>query len=141
MLLRSLARNESTIAGKKTLVKDIKEEDEVSLSIDSVNAYLEQLDRLYLLNDQSAFNPNIRSSVRVGKSSKHHFVDVSLAAAALGATHETLYYDLNTLGFLFEALCEHDLKIYVNSIGGELFHYRDGVGREVDAVVQLDDGR
>ena len=87
-----------------------------------------------------AFNPNLRSSVRVGKSAKRHFVDPSLAAAALGATPERLLNDLNTYGLLFEAMCIRDLRVYAESFNAQLFHYRDDTGREIDAVIELPDG-
>ena len=96
---------------------------------------------MFLLDDQPAFNANLRSSRRVLKSPKRHFSDPSLAVAALGATADMLLSDLNTFGFLFEALCEHDLRIYAESIGGKLYHFRDEKNNEIDAVVELNDGR
>lgn len=83
----------------------------------------------------------MRSSVRVGKKPKRHLADPSLAAAVLGATPERLMQDLNTLGFLFESLCERDLTIYAQANGGALYHYRDGNDREIDAALELPDGR
>ena len=82
----------------------------------------------------------MRSSVRVKQAAKRHFSDPSLACALLRATPESLLGDLETLGFLFEALCERDLKIYAESFGGALYHYQDYKGREIDAVVELPDG-
>ena len=78
--------------------------------------------------------------MRVGKSAKRHFVDPSLATAALGATPERLLQDLKAYGLLFEAMCIRDLRIYAESFGGQLFHYRDASGRKIDAVVELPDG-
>jgi len=140
MLLRSLARNVSTIVSIKTLVHDIAEDFGEQINVDTVADYLNALQRLFIIEDQRAFNPNMRSSVRVGKSSKRHFVDPSLAVAALGATPERLLNDLRTFGFLFESLCIRDLRIYAESIGAQLFHYRDATGREIDAVIELPDG-
>jgi predicted AAA+ superfamily ATPase len=140
MLLRSLARNVSTIVSIKTLVHDIVEDFGESVNEDTVADYLNALQRLFIIEDQRAFNPNMRSSVRVGKSSKRHFVDPSLAVAALGATPERLLNDLRTFGFLFESLCIRDLRIYAESIDAQLFHYRDATGREIDAVIELPDG-
>lgn len=74
------------------------------------------------------------------KSAKRHFVDPSLAVAAIGATKEMLLNDLNTFGFIFESLCEHDLKIYAEYYGGKLFHYRDDKAKEVDAIIEFQDG-
>ena len=141
MLLRSLARNESTLASATTISRDIKEFDDEKVSDDSVRDYLAVLERMNLIEDQPAFNPNLRSSVRVGKSPKRHLTDPALSIAAMGWSKEMLISDLNTLGFMFEAMCERDLQIYSNSLGGKLYHYRDGKGREIDAVVELPDRR
>lgn len=139
-LLHSLARNESTVVSNATLRRDIAQMDEESIDSDTISDYLNIFNRLFILDDQPAFNTKLRSSRRVLKSSKRHFVDPSLAVAALGATNEMLFNDLNTFGFLFEALCEHDLKIYANCIHANLFHYRDEKGNEVDAIIELPDG-
>lgn len=139
-LLHSLARNESTVVSNATLRRDIAQMDGESIDSDTISDYLNIFNRLFILDDQSAFNTKLRSSRRILKSSKRHFVDPSLAVAALGATNEMLFNDLNTFGFLFEALCEHDLKIYANSINANLFHYRDEKGNEVDAIIELSDG-
>lgn len=141
MLIRSLARNESTIASNATLRRDMTQFDDDTLSEVTLSDYMETLYRLFAVYDQPAFNPNMRSSVRVGKKPKRHLADPSLAAAALGATPAHLMGDLNTLGFLFEALCERDLAIYAQACGGGLYHYRDGNDREIDAIVELPDGR
>jgi uncharacterized protein len=139
--IRSLARNESTIASYPTLAKDVSDNEKETISLMTVTDYSNTLEALYLTNDQPAFDPNFRSSVRVGKSVKRHMVDPSLAVAALDMTVESVLSDLRTFGFLFEALCERDLQVYAQAIGGKLYHYRDGKGREIDAVVELSDGR
>lgn len=141
LLIRSLARNESTLASNATLRRDMTQFDDDTLSDATISDYMEVLYRLFAVYDQPAFDPNMRSSIRVGKKPKRHLADPSLAAAALRATPQRLMGDLNTLGFLFEALCERDLMIYAQACGGNLFHYRDGNGREIDAVVELPDGR
>ena len=133
---RSLARNESKVVTKKRLSSDISS-DEEDLDNDTVTDYLDVLDRLHLIEDQPSFSPNYRSSVRVGKNPKRHLADPSLAVAALGLDKKALMSDLRTMGFLFEALCERDLRIYADTIGGELYHYRDHGNREIDAVVEL----
>lgn len=115
LLLRSLTRNESTTATNKKLKNDI--------NVETVADYLHLFERLFLLDNQDPFSSNIRSSVRVKQSVKRHFCDPSLACALLGTTLESHTGDLKTLGFLFEALCERDLKIYAESNGGKLFHY------------------
>ena len=145
MLIRSLSRNESSLAGDKTLVKDIEEYEsgeELIKSRDTVADYTSVLDRLFLTADQEAFNVNYRSSSRVGKSSKRHLVDPSLCCASLNLTTEKLLNDHETFGLLFEALVERDLRIYADYLNGHLFHFRDNSsGDEVDAIVEFEDGR
>ncbi len=163
MVLRSLARNESTMASLNTLVSDAEEcinsegrpigskngKETFEMMIDSyetvsqksVSKYLAILDRLFLINNQPSFEINLRSSARVGKKPKRHLADPSLAVAAMNFTSAQLLNDLRTFGFLFEALCERDLEIYAAAMYGTLYHYRDGRGREIDAVVELPDGR
>ena len=140
LLLRSLARNESTTATNRSLKNDVKEKDDEDIDVDTIASYLDIFSRLFLIENQQPFSSKIRSSVRVKQAEKRHFADPSLAAALLGATEEKLLGDLNTLGFLFEALCERDLRIYADAFGGRLYHYQDYHNREIDAVIQLPGG-
>ena len=144
MLLKSLARNESSIVGNKTIVKDIEEYEngqELLSSRDTVIDYLDILDRLHLIENQEAYGENYRSPNRVGKSPKRHFTDPSLACACLGLTPEKLLKDLKTFGFMFEALVERDLRIYMDYLDGHLYHFRDNVtGLEVDSILEFSDG-
>lgn len=139
-LIRSLGRNESTLVSNSILRKDMEAMDEIAIDPDTVSDYLDILKRLFLLDDQLAYSTNLRSSRRLLKSAKRHFIDPSLAVAALSATPDMLFDDLNTFGFLFENLCEHDLKIYAEYNGATLYHFRDEKGNEVDAVVEFPDG-
>lgn len=141
MLLKSLARNESTLASNETLIKDIIENEYDSINKETVGEYLNVLQRLHLIQNQPAFNPNIRSRDNVGKTAKRHLTDPSLACALLGLNYTKLIEDLNTFGFLFEALVERDLRIYTNYNEGELRHFRNNVtGLEVDAIVINENG-
>jgi len=141
LLLRSLARNESTTATKKKLLSDIKDIDDETIDADTITTYLDVFSRLFLLDNQLPFATNIRSSVRVKQAEKRHFCDPALACALLKATPDRLIGDLETFGFLFEALVEHDLKIYAESFGANVFHYQDYNNKEVDAIIELVDGR
>lgn len=141
LLLRSLARNESTTATNRTLVRDIKAVDDADIDANTVASYLDIFRRLFLIDDQLPFAANIRSSVRLKQAEKRHLCDPSLACALLGATPASLIGDLETLGFLFEALCERDLRIYAESFGGQMYHYQDYKGQEVDAVIERPDGQ
>ena len=103
-------------------------------------AYLDIFNRLFLTDNQPPYSAKLRSSVRVKQAEKRHFCDPSLACALLKATPEKLIGDLETFDFLFEALCERDLKIYAESFGARLYHYQDYAGNEIDAVIELPDG-
>ena len=144
MLFKSLARNESTVVSNTTLVSDIEEytnNSDYMLSRNTIADYLNILSKLYLIENQEAYSINLRSRDVVGKSPKRHFTDPSLACAALGITKDKLMNDIRTFGFLFEALVERDLRIYIESLGGKLYHYRNNKnGTEVDAIVELSDG-
>ena len=144
MLLKSLARNETTIASKNTLLKDIENyanEKEIIESRITIDDYLDILNRLHITENQNAYNENYRSPERVGKSVKRHFTDPSLACACLDLTKNKLINDLKTFGFMFEALVERDLRIYIEYLGGKLYHFRDNVtGLEVDSILEFDDG-
>lgn len=141
MFLKSLARNESTLASNETLIKDIIENQYDSINKETVGEYLNVLDKLHLIENQPAFNPNIRSGDNIGKTAKRHFTDPSLACALLGLNYDKLINDLNTFGFLFEALVERDLRIYSNYNEGELRHFRNNQsGLEVDSIVINEDG-
>ena len=139
-LLKSLARNESTTVSNKTIKRDIRDVDGVDISDQTVSEYLDVFRRLYIIEDQPPFNPNVRSSVRVKQMSKRHLTDPSIACSLLGLDENGLISDLETMGFLFEALCERDLWIYAQSLGGKLFHYQDYKEKEIDAVVEMQDG-
>jgi predicted AAA+ superfamily ATPase len=141
LLLMSLARNESTTATNALLKADIKEKDAQDIDANTVTSYLDIFKRLFLTDNQPPFASNVRSSVRVRQAEKRHFADPSLACALLKLTPEALLNDLETLDFMFEALCERDLRIYAESFGGTLYHYQDYKNREIDAVIELPDGK
>ncbi len=143
MLLRSLARNESSIANSNTILKDISlnETDDLLSNRRTIYEYIDILNRLYLIENQDPFVENYRSSERIGKSAKRHFTDPSLSCAILGLTKDSLLKDIKTFGFMFEALVERDLRIYMSSLNGFLYHFRDNVsGLEVDAVIEFENG-
>lgn len=140
LLLRSLARNESTTATNNTLKKDIKEIDSEDINKETVTDYINVLDKLFLTENQKPYGITLRSSTRIKQAEKRHFCDPSLAVALLNATPDMLLNDLNTFGFLFESLVERDLRIYAESFGGQLYHYQDYQGNEIDAIIVLPNG-
>lgn len=140
-LITAIGRNESTVVSNRKLIRDLKQLDGYGIDPDTFADYYNLLRRMFLVEEQNAFNPGLRSSTRVGKSPKRHLVDPSLSAAAIGATIDSLMKDLNTYGFLFESMCERDLLVYAETFGGELRHYRDSNGKEIDAIVRMPDDR
>jgi predicted AAA+ superfamily ATPase len=139
-LLRSLARNISTLAATETIVGDMRG-GEVSASDKTVNAYLNALRRLFLVEDTPAWMPTLRSRTAIRSSAKRQFVDPSIAVAAMGVNPARLLKDFNTFGFLFESLCTRDLRVYAQPLDGQVSHYRDKNGLEADLIVSLPDGR
>lgn len=145
-LLRALGRAESNMTSKKKLQNDIEEFSEdfvdyTSVSIDTISDFLDCFSRMFLLEDQPAFENKLRSSIKALKTPKRHFIDPSLAVAAIEATPQMLKQDLNTFGYMFESLCIHDLRIYADYYDGKVYHYHDERGNEADAIIQLPDGR
>lgn len=135
-LLRSLARNAGTYASATGMAEDIG-----GITVQTVLEYLASLERLMIVEDQPAWAPHLRSRSRLRSAAKRHFVDPSLAVAALRATPEGLLKDMNLLGFLFESLVVRDLRVYAQVVDAEVLQYRDNTGLEVDAVIQCADGR
>lgn len=143
MLIQSLSRNESTIVSNNTLLNDIEEysNDNTIENRATLIDYIDCLDRLHLIANQEAYSSNYRSKERLGKSAKRHLVDPSLACASLNLTVDKMLNDLNTFGFLFESLVERDLRIYIEHLGGHLYHFRDNVsGLEVDSILEFENG-
>jgi predicted AAA+ superfamily ATPase len=139
-LLRSISRNISSEAKNVTLVHDLVSNDE-SLSHVTVDSYIKALNKIFVIEDLPAWSAKLRSKTAVRTTAKRHFTDPSIATASLRATPKRLLADFNTFGLLFESLCIRDLRVYAESIDGSVYHYRDKSGLEIDAVVQLADGR
>lgn len=138
-ILRSYARNICTLATKKTILADVSQMRETS--INTLNDYIEALEKLNIITDVEAWNPAIRSKTAIRSSSKRNLVDPSIAAAALGISPDYLSRDYQIFGFLFESLCIRDLKVYSEMLDGSVSYYHDRNDVEADAVVHLADGR
>jgi hypothetical protein len=139
-LMRSLARNISSTANISAIKNDMATDDEV-ISDKTISSYINALRRIFVIEDLPAWSPAMRSKTTIRTSSKRHFVDPSIATAALRATQSSLLSDFNSFGLLFESLCIRDLRVYAQANDGEVFHYRDRNNLEADAVIQLNDGR
>ena len=127
MLLKSLARNETSLASNNKLINDIEEisnnKDAISSKI-TLSDYLDVLNRLHLIENQESYSENYRAKERVGKSFKRHFTDPSLACSLLGLNSDKLLKDLNLFGLMFESLVERDLRIYMEYLDGHLYHFK-----------------
>lgn len=139
-LIRSLARNVATTTSVSTLARDSASGNEEPLKDHTVAEYLSSLERLYVVENQPPWETHLRSRRRLRQAPKRHFVDPSLAVAALQADPAALLRDLSLLGFLFESLVVRDLRIYAQAIRGEVKHYRDSSDLEVDAIVESAEG-
>lgn len=140
LILRSYARNISTLAKKTSIFQDVVSNAD-SMSLTTMEQYINALERLFVIEDIEAWCPSIRSATVIRAGKKRGFVDPSIAIAALGLTPEELQLDLKTFGFVFECLCIRDLKIYSQALGGRLSYYHDRYGLEADAVLHLDNGK
>jgi len=140
LLMRSLARNVSTMTSLATLARDVGGPDE-ALAKNTVSSYHEALRRLMVVEDQQAWAPHLRSRSRVRTSPRRHFVDPSVAVGVLRATPERLLGDLRLLGFLFESLVVRDLRVYAQPSDAQVLHYKDNTDLEVDAIVEAANGR
>lgn len=139
-LLRSIARNISTQANTQTLFRDLVSNDE-GLSDKTINDYILAMKKLYVLEDLPAWSPYLRSKRAIRITAKRHFIDPSISTAALRADSRKLLSDFRTFGYLFESLCIRDLRVYADSLDGSVYHYRDQLNFEVDAIIQLKDER
>lgn len=140
-LMRSYARHQGTQASIATLREDLKANDSSSLDENTINSYLEALRKIFVIEDMPAWNPNLRSKTSIRMADTRYFVDPSIAVAALGIGPNDLINDLKTMGFFFEAMCVRDLRVFAESLNGNVYHYRDKTGLECDAVVHLRGGR
>ncbi|MDR1291785.1 MAG: DUF4143 domain-containing protein [Clostridiales Family XIII bacterium] len=139
-LIRAIARSNATVVSNKTLQDDVMAGDE-TFNKETLSSYLDYLKSLFVLTEIPGWHPRFLSKTRLRSSPKRMFVDPSLAAAALGLDKNAMLRDPATLGRMFECLCLRDLLVYADAIDGKLYHYRDNSGLEVDAIIELRDGR
>ena len=140
-VLRSYARNTASSASFNTIRNDILEHSESTVDRDTIARYIEDLERLYVVEELPAWCPNLRSKTAVSSSNTRHFIDPSIGCAALDISPPDLISDLNTMGLFFESMAVRDLRVYSEILGGHVFHYRDSSGLEADAVIKLDNGK
>ena len=138
-LLRAYARSISTEASNESIKADLKENGD-EIDKDTFVKYLLALQRLYVIEELEAWNPNLRSKTAIREKNTRHFVDPSIATAALGISPDSMFSDMKTFGLLFESLAIRDLRIYCDTLNADVYHYRDKADREADAVITFEDG-
>ncbi|MCQ2593072.1 MAG: DUF4143 domain-containing protein [Treponema sp.] len=139
-LMKSYARNQGTQSAYTVIRDDIAANDSDLITDDTVYAYTNALRKIFVIEDMPAWNPNLRSKTAIRTSDTRYFIDSSIATASLGLGPEDLIKDLNTMGLFFETMCVRDLRVYAESMDGEIYHYRDKSGLECDTVVHLRNG-
>ena len=139
-LMRAYSRNIGTQASYETLKKDIANNESFSFDVDTVVAYVNLLKSIFVIEESPAWNPNLRSKTAIRTTDTRYYIDPSIATASLGVSPNDLTNDLNTFGFVFETLCIRDLRVYADSLNGNVYHYKDANGLECDAVIHLRDG-
>ncbi|BBK23109.1 ATPase AAA [Amedibacterium intestinale] len=139
-LLKSYARNVSQQASLESIREDVVVNDIESFSQATLYSYIDSLKKIFVIEDSPAWNPNLRSKTAIRTTDTRYFVDPSIASAALGLGPNDLINDLNTMGLIFENLCIRDLRVYADSLDGQIYHYRDKSGLECDAVIHLRNG-
>lgn len=139
-LMRSFARMQGAQAPNSAIGEDIRVNDDGSINEETVGRYIDALKKIFVVEDMPAWNPNLRSKTAIRTSDTRYYTDPSIAAAALGLGPDDLLADLNTFGLLYETLAVRDLRVYAESLGGQVYHYRDKDGLECDAVVHLRNG-
>jgi hypothetical protein len=139
-LLKSYARNVSQQASLESIREDVIVNDIESFSQATLYSYIDSLKKIFVIEDSPAWNPNLRSKTAIRTTDTRYFVDPSIASSALGLGPNDLISDLNTMGLIFENLCIRDLRVYADSLDGQIYHYRDKSGLECDAVIHLRNG-
>ena len=139
-LMRSYARFQGSQTSISKIKDDVKANDAMTVNDDTIGSYIKALEKIFVIEDMPAWNPNLRSKTAIRTSDTRYFVDPSIAVAALGLGPKDLMNDLNTFGLLFETMCVRDLRVYADALGGTVYHYRDKNGLECDAVVHLRNG-
>ena len=139
-ILRSYARNISTLAKKTNMLKDVVANFE-SVSQSTFDSYLNAFQRLFVIQDLPAWCPAIRSASAIRSGMKREFCDPSIAVSALGLTPQILEMDLKTFGFIFETMGIRDLRAYSQAMRGSLSYYHDRYDLETDAVLRIANGQ
>lgn len=140
-VMLSIARNLGNSLSLSTVAADCG----FSPKDGKVNKYLSVLEDLYVLEPLQGWDAPIKSKNRLRTKPKYYFADSSIAANLLRIKPQRLVENGQLFGVLFEALCIHDLGVYASLLpdadSHPLYYYKDADGLEVDAIIELTDGR
>lgn len=140
LLLRSYSRNVASAISLNKMAADIKKNDNMSISYETISDYIDALKKLFVIEDAPAWNPNLRSKTAIQSSDTRYFIDPSIAVAALGIGPKDLENDLHIFGLFFENMAIRDLRVYADALDGNIYHFRDADGLECDAVLHRRNG-
>lgn len=139
-IMKSYARNQGSQVASTVIAQDIAANEAETVNEDTVHSYIEALKKIFVVEDMSAWNPNLRSKSAIRTSDTRYYVDSSIATASLGIGPDDLINDLRTFGLFFETMCVRDLRVFAESLDGAVYHYRDNTNLECDTVIHLRNG-
>ncbi len=139
-IMRSYARHQGAQCPISMIREDLLGSDGQSISDDTISSYLGVLNRLYVIEDMPAWNPNLRSKAAIRTSATRYYIDPSIATATLGIAPKDLINDLRTFGFMFETMAVRDIRVYADALKAKVYHFRDSNGLECDTVIHRRDG-
>lgn len=139
-IMKSYARNQGSQVASTVIAQDIAANEAETVNEDTVHSYIEALKKIFVVEDMSAWNPNLRSKSAIRTSDTRYYVDSSIATASLGIGPDDLINDLRTFGLFFETMCVRDLRVFAESLDGVVYHYRDNTNLECDTVIHLRNG-
>lgn len=139
-IMKSYARNQGSQVASTVIAQDIAANEAETVNEDTVHSYIEALKKIFVVEDMSAWNPNLRSKSAIRTSDTRYYVDSSIATASLGIGPDDLINDLRTFGLFFETMCVRDLRVFAESLDGDVYHYRDNTNLECDTVIHLRNG-
>ena len=139
-IMRSYARYQGAQCPISMIREDLLGSEGQSISDDTISSYLGVLNRLYVIEDMPAWNPNLRSKAAIRTSATRYYIDPSIATAALGIAPKDLINDLRTFGFMFETMAVRDIRVYADALKAKVYHFRDSNGLECDTVIHRRDG-
>ncbi len=146
--LVALSRNIGEASGYATLAQDMSAGEygaSPATARGRAEEYVRFYQHLFIVEELFGWDAPVKARARVRTKPKRYIVDPSIAAAALGFSPERLMREMQIFGMFFEALCIRDLRTYLSANAetsdASLYYYRDDYGLEVDAIIELTDGR